>query len=228
MGGAGGHLAMAGVALSHHGGWLEGGVGDLSHGQLLVVGLLCGDDRGVRGEHEVDAGVGHQVSLELGHIHIQGAVKAQGGGQRRDDLGNQPVQQRKQYLLFIFFSVAKVDTGTFRLPEMQAQRFRHLRLSQEAHYSVRCCVKLSGRRSRPVQVGVCGALNVQGAAADVINGLIVEHDSHISVLQQGVGGQHGVVGLDNSCGHLIRICKQMSAWCMPLSMRACTRCAIGA
>lgn len=46
-------------SLGHHGRGLKGGVGDLSHRQLLVVGLLGRDDRGVGGEHEVDAGVGH-------------------------------------------------------------------------------------------------------------------------------------------------------------------------
>jgi len=40
-------LSVAGVALGHHGGGLEGGVGDLSDGELLVVGLLGGDDGGV-------------------------------------------------------------------------------------------------------------------------------------------------------------------------------------
>merc|ERR1712230_296732 len=38
---AAGHvLSVAGVALGHHGGGLEGGVGDLGNGELLVVGLL--------------------------------------------------------------------------------------------------------------------------------------------------------------------------------------------
>jgi hypothetical protein len=41
-------LAVARVALGHHGGWLEGGVGDLSDGELLVVRLLGRDDGGVR------------------------------------------------------------------------------------------------------------------------------------------------------------------------------------
>ena len=84
---AAGHvLAVAGVALGHHGGGLKGRVGDLRHRQLLVVGLLGGDDGGVGGEHEVDARVGHQVGLELGDVHVQRAVKAQGGGERGDDL----------------------------------------------------------------------------------------------------------------------------------------------
>ena len=76
--------------LGHHGRGLEGRVGDLSHGQLLVVGLLSGDDGGVGGKHEVDAGVGHQVGLELSDIHVQGTIEAQGGGQGGDDLGDQP------------------------------------------------------------------------------------------------------------------------------------------
>mmetsp|Transcript_9499 Transcript_9499/g.25622 ORF Transcript_9499/g.25622 Transcript_9499/m.25622 type:complete len:209 (-) Transcript_9499:1027-1653(-) len=38
-------LSVAGVALDHHAGRLKGSVGDLSHGQLLVVGLLSRDDR---------------------------------------------------------------------------------------------------------------------------------------------------------------------------------------
>jgi len=45
---AAGHvLTVAGIALSHHGGGLEGGVGDLSNGELFVVGLLGRDDGGV-------------------------------------------------------------------------------------------------------------------------------------------------------------------------------------
>ncbi len=47
-------------------------------------------------------------------------------------------------------------------------------------------------------------LNVQGAAADVIDSLVVKHDGDISVLQQGVGGQHRVVGLHHSVRHLRR------------------------
>jgi len=57
-----------------------------------VVSLLSGDHRGLRGKHEVDARVRHQVGLELGDVHIQCSVEAQGSGQGRDDLGDQSVQ----------------------------------------------------------------------------------------------------------------------------------------
>jgi len=40
-------LSVSGVALGHHGGGLEGGVGDFGNGELFVVGFLGGDDGGV-------------------------------------------------------------------------------------------------------------------------------------------------------------------------------------
>ena len=53
-----------------------------------------------------------------------------------------------------------------------------------------------------VKVGVGGALNVEVTAADVVDGLVVEHDGDVGVLEEGVGGEHGVVGLDDRGGHL--------------------------
>jgi len=56
--------------------------------------------------------------------------------------------------------------------------------------------------NQPVEVGVGGALNVQVPAADVIDGLIVYHKCTVRVFQGGVGGQDGIVGLNNSSGDL--------------------------
>merc|ERR1711975_51249 len=109
----------------------------------LVVSLLSRDDRSVRGDHEMDAWVWHQVGLELGHVDIESTVEPEGGSQRGDDLG--------------------LET---------------------------------------VEVGVGGALNVEAAAADVVQGLVVEHDSDIGVLQERVCGEGGVVWLDDSSRHL--------------------------
>ena len=53
MKGSGGGGARGG--LDHHRRRLEDGVGDLSNAELLVVGLLRRDDRGVRSKHKVDA-----------------------------------------------------------------------------------------------------------------------------------------------------------------------------
>merc|ERR1712054_553907 len=53
-----------------------------------------------------------------------------------------------------------------------------------------------------VEVGVGGALNVEGTTADVVDGLVVKHDGDVGVLEERVGGEHGVVGLDDGGGDL--------------------------
>jgi len=53
-----------------------------------------------------------------------------------------------------------------------------------------------------VEVGVGGSLDVEVSAADVVDGLVVEHDGDVGVLKEGVGGEHGVVGLDDGGGDL--------------------------
>ena len=69
---AAGHvLAVTGVALYHLVGGLEAGVGDLGNRQLLVVGLLGGDNGSVGHQREMDAGVRHQVGLELCQVDVQ-------------------------------------------------------------------------------------------------------------------------------------------------------------
>jgi len=85
-------LSVARVALGKHVGGLEHRVGDLRDRQLLVVGLLSRDDRGVRGKHEMDSGVRHQVGLELRKIDVEGTIETKRCGQRRHNLGNKSVQ----------------------------------------------------------------------------------------------------------------------------------------
>eukprot|EP00054_Salpingoeca_dolichothecata_P031339 m.263169 g.263169 ORF g.263169 m.263169 type:complete len:467 (+) comp26822_c0_seq1:96-1496(+) len=141
---AAGHvLAMTRIALDHLVGGLKAGVGDFGNRELLVVGLLGRDDGGVGGQGEMDTWVGHQVSLELSQIDVEGTIETEGGSHGGHNLGNQAVQ-----------------------------------------------------------VGVGGALNVQVAAANVVDGLVVNHKGTVGVLEGGVAGQDGVVGLDNSGGHL--------------------------
>ncbi len=48
-----------------------------------------------------------------------------------------------------------------------------------------------------VEVGVGGSLNIEVSSADIVDGLVVEHDSDVSVLEEGVGWEDGVVGLDD-------------------------------
>jgi len=136
-------LSVARIALGHHRGGLEGAVGDLGNGELLVVGLLSGDDWGVGGKHEMDTWVWHQVGLELSDIDVEGTIESEGGGKGGDNLGDESVQ-----------------------------------------------------------VGVGGSLNIEVSSADIVDGLVVEHDGDIGVLKEGVSGEHGVVWLNDGGGDL--------------------------
>ena len=50
-----------------------------------------------------------------------------------------------------------------------------------------------------VQVGVARSLDVQVSSADIVNRLVVNHESTIRVLQSGMGCKDGVIGLYH-CG----------------------------
>merc|ERR1712179_897351 len=141
---AAGHvLAVTGIAFHHLVGGLKDSVGDLSNGELLVVGLLSRDDWGIGGQREMDTWVGHQVGLELGQIDVQGTIETQRGGDGGHDLAD----------------------GT-------------------------------------IEVGVGGTLDVEVAPAYIIDGFVVDHEGAVGVLKGGMGGQDGVVGLNNSGGDL--------------------------
>ena len=55
-----------------------------------------------------------------------------------------------------------------------------------------------------VEVGVGGAFDVEVTAAQIVDGFVVKHGSNVGVLQQGVGGEDGVVGFDDGGGDLGR------------------------
>merc|ERR1719487_1258661 len=101
------------------------------------------------------------------------------------------------------------DDRSVRRQHKVDTRVRHQVGLELRDIDVQGTVEPQGRRQRrydlgdqTVQVGVGRALDVQVAAADVVQRLVVDLVGHIGVLQQGVDAQHGVVGLDNGGGHL--------------------------
>lgn len=52
--------------------------------------------------------------------------------------------------------------------------------------------------NKSVQVGVCGSFDVQISSADIVDGFVVQHNGDISVFQQRVSGQDGVVWFNDS------------------------------
>jgi hypothetical protein len=55
-----------------------------------------------------------------------------------------------------------------------------------------------------VQVGVSGSLDIELSSADIVDSFVVEHNSDISVLKEGVSGEDGVVRLNDGSGDLRR------------------------
>jgi len=55
---------------------------------------------------------------------------------------------------------------------------------------------------KSVQVGVGWSLDIEVSSADIVNGLVIDHDGDISVLEEGVSGEDGVVWLNNGGGDL--------------------------
>ena len=48
-----------------------------------------------------------------------------------------------------------------------------------------------------VQVGVSWSLDIKVSSADIIDGLVINHNGDISMLKEGMGGKDGVVWLNN-------------------------------
>merc|ERR1719471_2313993 len=68
--------------------------------------------------------------------------------------------------------------------------------------SQRGCDGADNLTNQTVEVGVCWTFNVKVTSANVVDSLIVDHEGTVRVLQGCVGGEDGVVGLNNSCGNL--------------------------
>merc|ERR1719480_778521 len=59
------------------------------------------------------------------------------------------------------------------------------------------CDRRDDLTNESIQVGVGGSLDVQVSSADVVDGFIVDHEGAIGMLQGSVGGQDGVVWLND-------------------------------
>jgi hypothetical protein len=104
-------LSVSRVTLGHHRCGLEGGVGDLGNGELLVISLLGRDDGSVRGKHEMDSGVRDEVGLELGNINVKGTIESEGSSQGGDDLSDESVKVGVGGSLDIEVSSADIING---------------------------------------------------------------------------------------------------------------------
>jgi len=59
-----------------------------------------------------------------------------------------------------------------------------------------------GLGDESVEVGVGWSLDIEVSSADVIDGLVINHNGNIGMLEEGVSGENGVVWLNNGGGDL--------------------------
>uniref|UniRef100_A0A8W7P101 Uncharacterized protein n=1 Tax=Anopheles coluzzii TaxID=1518534 RepID=A0A8W7P101_ANOCL len=114
----------------------------------------------------------------------------------------------KQALLLVVRLLGRDDRGVGDQREVDT-RVRHqvgLELGQiHVEGTVEAERRRDGRHNladQSVEIRVGRALDVQVATADVVDGLVVDHERAVGMLQGGVGGQDGVVRLDHGRRHL--------------------------
>ena len=132
---------------------------------------------GVRGGHHVSAAE-HLLSQ---HGHTQVSIRDVSPGTQRCKTGNEKVESGEGH---------HVDG---ELPEVSVQLSRESEAGGHTGHS---------SRDEMVQVTVGGCGQLEGPEADVVEGLVVNAERLIGVLDKLMDGEGGVVGLNDSVGHL--------------------------
>ena len=76
-----------------------------------MISFLGGDDWGIRGQHEMNSWVWHQVGLELSDINVQSTIESEGGSEGGDNLSDESVQVGVGWSLDIEVSSADIVNG---------------------------------------------------------------------------------------------------------------------
>merc|ERR1719326_88511 len=192
------------IATRHHSGWLVVDAA-LETGRTPVDKLdrAFGLDGSNSGVHVLGDDI---TTVHQAHSHVF-AVTRITLGEHRSGFEHRVGDLTHRQLLVVRL-LSRDDRGVRRKHEVDAW-VRHqvgLELSdvgvQSAIETQRGSQRGRDLRNDAVQVGVRRALDVEAAAAHIVDGLVVQAEGHISVLQQGVGGKDVIVRLDDSSGNL--------------------------
>ena len=80
-------FTMVKITFHHLIGWFKACSGDLCYRKLFIER----DDRSIRGQRELDAGIGHHLGLEFCQINIQDSIKSEGSVDGGHNLTYQPI-----------------------------------------------------------------------------------------------------------------------------------------
>merc|ERR1719205_259708 len=144
----------------------------------------------------IEKTAGHILAMtRVALHHLVGRLKTGVG-----DLGNSDL------LVICFFSRDDGGIGHKRKVDPGVGHQVSLELSQ---VNVQSSIKSQGScdlgnslSNHPIKVGVGWPLNVEIPAADVIDSLVINHESTVRMLKSGVGGKDSIVRLNNCGGNL--------------------------
>merc|ERR1719327_1775777 len=192
------------IATGHHSGWL------VVDAALETSGTPVDELDGALGLDRGDSGV-HVLGDDITTVHQANshvlAVTGVTLGEHRGGLEHRVGDLAHRQLLVVRL-LSRDDRGVRRKHEVDAWVGHQVDLElsdvdvQSTIETQRSSQRRSDLRNDAVQVGVGRALNVKAAAAHIIDGLVVQAEGHISVLEQGVGGEDVIVRLDDSSGNL--------------------------
>merc|ERR1712032_1524627 len=206
--GVGNHCAgahdLGEIATRHHSRWLVVDAALETSGTPVdeLDGAL-GLDGGHGGVHVLrdDITTVHQAH---GHVFaVTGITLGEHGSRFEHRVGDLTHRQ-----LLVVRLLSRDDRGVRRKHEVDT-RVRHQVGLELGDVHVQSAIETQrGRQGRrdlrddAVQVGVRGALDVEATAAHIVDGLVVQAEGHISVLQQGVGGKDVIVWFHDGSGNL--------------------------
>ena len=182
---------MARVALDHLICGFKTRIGDFSHRELLMVSFFCADHGGIASHRKVNPrGVLAEIFICTDNVSLKSL--------------NTTIYCIAH--IYFQFPIYFWPTINILLPGVRNQICLEL---GEIH--IESSVEPEGGgdggddlTDEAVQVGVGGTVDVKVAAADVVDGLVVDHEGAVGVLQRGVSRQDRVVRLHHRRGNLRR------------------------
>lgn len=153
---------MRRIAFDHLIGRKETSVGYFCHGQLLVIGFFCGNDRRIGHQRVVNSRIWHKVGLEFSQIDIQCAIETKRGSDGRHYLPDQTIEIHIRRSFNIQVYPTQIIDGLIVHQERTVCMFQSGMRGQYSVVRFDHCCRHSGRRiNTKLQLRLLAVINSQ-------------------------------------------------------------------